>query len=63
MGFWQEFKGQTRGSKLLFNFLFHGFHLGMFAFGWFVAKIHRKVKALLTSWIGTSRNRTKDSRP
>jgi hypothetical protein len=36
MGFWEEFKTQTRGTKLLFNFLFHGFHVGLFAFGWYV---------------------------
>ena len=35
MGFWAEVKAQTRGSKLLFNFLFHGGHVGLFALGWF----------------------------
>ncbi|CAL3972681.1 unnamed protein product [Diplocarpon coronariae] len=31
---WGEFKAQMRGSKLLFNFLFHGLHLGLFILGW-----------------------------
>ncbi|TGO56455.1 hypothetical protein BCON_0077g00090 [Botryotinia convoluta] len=34
MGAVQFLKEQTRGTKLLFNFLFHGFHIGLFAFGW-----------------------------
>ncbi|KAA8575426.1 hypothetical protein EYC84_004591 [Monilinia fructicola] len=34
MGFLQALSGQLRGTKLLFNFLFHGFHIGLFAFGW-----------------------------
>ncbi|KAL2063441.1 hypothetical protein VTL71DRAFT_5246 [Oculimacula yallundae] len=34
MGFAAELKAQTRGSKLLFNFLFHGFHIFLFIFGW-----------------------------
>jgi len=34
MGFVATAKSQMRGSKLLFNFLFHGFHIGMFALGW-----------------------------
>jgi NADPH oxidase len=37
MGFWNEFKAQTRGTKLLFNILFHGFHIGLFVLGWYVA--------------------------
>ena len=36
MGIWSEVKAQTRGSKLLFNVLFHGFHFGLFALGWCV---------------------------
>ncbi|TVY33934.1 NADPH oxidase [Lachnellula subtilissima] len=34
MGFMNELKAQTRGTKLMFNFLFHGFHVGLFALGW-----------------------------
>ncbi|TVY31965.1 NADPH oxidase [Lachnellula occidentalis] len=34
MGPRNEFKAQTRGTKLLFNVLFHGFHVGLFALGW-----------------------------
>ncbi|APA10052.1 hypothetical protein sscle_05g048220 [Sclerotinia sclerotiorum 1980 UF-70] len=34
MGLLQFLKGQLRGTKLLFNFLFHGFHIGLFALGW-----------------------------
>jgi len=34
MGFFEEFKKQTRGTKLLFNILFHGAHIGLFALGW-----------------------------
>ncbi|PMD20799.1 hypothetical protein NA56DRAFT_573211 [Hyaloscypha hepaticicola] len=34
MGFFEEFKKQTRGTKLLFNTLFHGAHIGLFALGW-----------------------------
>ncbi|KAH8819125.1 FAD-binding domain-containing protein [Xylogone sp. PMI_703] len=29
-----KFKAQFTGSKLLFNFLFHGLHIGLFALGW-----------------------------
>jgi NADPH oxidase len=36
MGFFQEFKKQTRGAKLLFNILFHGGHIGLFVLGWYV---------------------------
>ncbi len=61
MGFWQEFKNQTRGSKLLFNFLFHGFHVGMFALGWLVAEFIQ-MKAVLTKRKGTNKNQIKDSR-
>jgi NADPH oxidase len=32
--FWTFIKAQTRGTKLIFNFLFHGFHVGLFALGW-----------------------------
>lgn len=35
-----ELKAQTRGSKLLFNFLFHGFHIALFAVGWYVAYVY-----------------------
>ncbi|KAB8305032.1 hypothetical protein EYC80_004337 [Monilinia laxa] len=34
MGFLQALSGQLRGTKLLFNSLFHGFHIGLFALGW-----------------------------
>ncbi|CAD6445514.1 9841d052-7d7d-4c37-b1a4-d768b1be15bb [Sclerotinia trifoliorum] len=34
MGLLQFLKSQLRGTKLLFNFLFHGFHIGLFALGW-----------------------------
>ncbi|PSS12747.1 hypothetical protein M430DRAFT_21815 [Amorphotheca resinae ATCC 22711] len=31
---WAYLKSQMRGTKLLFNFLFHGFHVGLFVLGW-----------------------------
>jgi len=48
MGFWSEFKAQTRGSKLLFNFLFHGFHIGLFALGWKKQQDDPRLAALNT---------------
>jgi NADPH oxidase len=35
MPFWEHVKTQTQGTKLLFNVLFHGFHMGLFAIGWY----------------------------
>lgn len=34
MGLMNEVKAQLRGSKLLFNVLWWGFHIGLFALGW-----------------------------
>jgi len=34
MSLWDFIKAQTRGTKLLFNFLFHGAHIALFAGGW-----------------------------
>lgn len=34
MGIWQDVKHQMWGTKLLFNVLFHGGHIGFFALGW-----------------------------
>jgi len=34
MGFAETLKAQLRGPKLLFNFLFHGLHIGLFVLGW-----------------------------
>lgn len=34
MGFVNTVKTQATGSKLLFNVLFHGFHIGLFILGW-----------------------------
>jgi NADPH oxidase len=42
MGFFDEFKKQTRGTKLLFNILFHGGHIGLFALGWYGASLEDK---------------------
>jgi NADPH oxidase len=36
MGFFEEFKKQIWGTKLLFNIIFHGGHIGLFALGWYV---------------------------
>jgi NADPH oxidase len=36
MGFMDQLKKQLWGSKLLFNIIFHGGHMGLFAFGWYV---------------------------
>lgn len=35
MGFWAAVKHQITGSKLVFNVLFHGGHIGLFALGWY----------------------------
>lgn len=35
-GTWDMVRSQFTGSKLLFNVLFHGFHIGLFALGWYV---------------------------
>ncbi|KAI9047621.1 hypothetical protein LZ554_008334 [Drepanopeziza brunnea f. sp. 'monogermtubi'] len=48
MGFWSEFKTQTRGSKLLFNVLFHGFHVGIFALGWYKQATEIRLAGLNT---------------
>ncbi|KAE9368645.1 hypothetical protein N431DRAFT_444062 [Stipitochalara longipes BDJ] len=34
MGFFEEFKKQIWGTKLLFNIIFHGGHIGLFVLGW-----------------------------
>ncbi|KUJ24117.1 uncharacterized protein LY89DRAFT_573348 [Mollisia scopiformis] len=34
MGFVDTVKTQATGTKLLFNVLFHGFHIGLFVLGW-----------------------------
>ena len=36
-GSWETVKAQVTGGKLVFNVLFHGFHIGLFALGWYVA--------------------------
>ncbi|CAG8958952.1 hypothetical protein HYFRA_00012949 [Hymenoscyphus fraxineus] len=46
MGFLSYMKTQTRGSKLLFNFLFHGFHCGLFAFGWYKQATEKRLAGL-----------------
>jgi len=48
MGLGAFFKSQMRGSKLLFNFLFHGFHIGMFAFGWYKQAADPRLAGLNT---------------
>ncbi|EPE24558.1 Riboflavin synthase [Glarea lozoyensis ATCC 20868] len=48
MGLGAFFKSQVRGSKLLFNFLFHGFHIGMFALGWIKQMNDPKLAGLNT---------------
>jgi NADPH oxidase len=34
MGFMEEVKKNLWGSRLLFNILFHGGHIGLFVYGW-----------------------------
>ncbi|RFU24911.1 hypothetical protein B7463_g11424, partial [Scytalidium lignicola] len=41
-------KAQFRGSKLLFNFLFHGLHIGLFAFGWWKQEHDKRLAGLNT---------------
>lgn len=48
MGAWDVIKAQTRGSKLLFNFLFHGFHAGLFVLGWKLQQENEKLAGLNT---------------
>ncbi|KAJ8058136.1 hypothetical protein OCU04_012993 [Sclerotinia nivalis] len=48
MGLLQFLKGQLRGTKLLFNFLFHGFHIGLFALGWWKQASDPRLAALNT---------------
>lgn len=45
---WDVIKAQTRGSKLLFNFLFHGFHAGLFVLGWKLQQENEKLAGLNT---------------
>jgi len=43
MGFWAEVKHQITGTKLMFNVLFHGGHMGLFALGWYEALRSREL--------------------
>jgi NADPH oxidase 1 len=44
MGFFEEFSKQIRGTKLLFNVLFWGGHIGLFVFGWYVASFEEVLQ-------------------
>lgn len=48
MGLLDVLKSQLRGSKLLFNFLFHGFHIGLFVLGWKLQQENEKLSGLNT---------------
>ncbi|KAF7871484.1 hypothetical protein EAF04_003591 [Stromatinia cepivora] len=48
MGLLLFLKGQLRGTKLLFNFLFHGFHIGLFALGWWKQASDPRLSGLNT---------------
>ncbi|KIM94724.1 hypothetical protein OIDMADRAFT_207378 [Oidiodendron maius Zn] len=48
MGFWNVLKAQARASKLLFNFLFHGFHIGLFVLGWWTQQANSRLAGLNT---------------
>lgn len=61
MGFFQTLSEQFRGTKLLFNFLFHGLHIGLFAFGWYASS--RYIDSSYTnSYVGISKLLTLDYR-
>lgn len=47
MGFFEEFSKQIRGTKLLFNVLFWGGHIGLFVFGWYVASLVEVLQSML----------------
>jgi hypothetical protein len=36
MGFWDTVKKQFWGWKLVFNLIWHGGHIGLFALGWYI---------------------------
>lgn len=46
MGFFKSLKHQLSGSKLLFNVLFHGFHVALFAIGWWKQASNVKLAGL-----------------
>ncbi|ESZ91337.1 NADPH oxidase [Sclerotinia borealis F-4128] len=46
MGFFKTLSGQLQGTKLMFNFLFHGFHVGLFALGWYKQAADPRLAAL-----------------
>ncbi|OBT70095.1 NADPH oxidase [Pseudogymnoascus sp. 23342-1-I1] len=48
MGFWQEVRHQMWGTKLVFNILFHGGHIGLFALGWYKQAMDPKLAGLNT---------------
>ncbi|KFY68588.1 hypothetical protein V496_00974 [Pseudogymnoascus sp. VKM F-4515 (FW-2607)] len=48
MGLWQDVKHQMWGTKLLFNVLFHGSHIGLFALGWYKQASDEKLAGLNT---------------
>ncbi|KAL5345781.1 hypothetical protein ACLOAV_009535 [Pseudogymnoascus australis] len=48
MGLWQDVKHQMWGTKLLFNVLFHGGHIGLFALGWYKQASDEKLAGLNT---------------
>ncbi|KAG9241866.1 ferric reductase NAD binding domain-containing protein [Calycina marina] len=48
MGFWAEVIHQVTGTKLLFNVLFHGGHVGLFALGWYEQANNIKLAGLNT---------------
>ncbi|OBT89784.1 NADPH oxidase [Pseudogymnoascus sp. 03VT05] len=48
MGFLESVKHQLWGTKLVFNVLFHGGHIGLFALGWYKQATDERLAALNT---------------
>ncbi|OBT44658.1 NADPH oxidase [Pseudogymnoascus sp. WSF 3629] len=46
MGFWEAVKHQLWGTKLVFNVLFHGSHIGLFALGWYKQSMDERLAGL-----------------
>ncbi|KFZ08661.1 hypothetical protein V501_05865 [Pseudogymnoascus sp. VKM F-4519 (FW-2642)] len=48
MGFLEAVKNQLWGTKLVFNVLFHGGHIGLFALGWYKQAMDERLAGLNT---------------
>ncbi|KFY77764.1 hypothetical protein V499_02918 [Pseudogymnoascus sp. VKM F-103] len=48
MGFLEAVKNQLWGTKLVFNVLFHGGHIGLFALGWYKQSMDERLAGLNT---------------